>query len=104
MLGPRFRLTASGELVDDANIHKPIFGIRATIFLSYRVSNLGAFSKESLDAFADTNGRFNAWPYWREFVQSTCARAHLPQLVIPVFQPMKRGTRSLAESSEDEHD
>jgi len=37
-------------------------------------------------AFARTNGIYNAWPYWREFVQNMIARMNLPPLVIPVFR------------------
>jgi hypothetical protein len=40
---------------------------------------------EDVRAFAEYNSTFNAWPYWREFVQSMCARMGLPQVVVPVL-------------------
>lgn len=39
-----------------------------------------------LSAFAHINGTYNAWPYLREFVQSTTARMTLPPVVLPVFR------------------
>jgi hypothetical protein len=36
-------------------------------------------------AFANFNATFNAWPYWREFVQSMTGRMGLPSVVIPVL-------------------
>lgn len=39
-----------------------------------------------LSAFAHINGTYNAWPYLREFVQSTTARMMLPPVVLPVFR------------------
>jgi preprotein translocase subunit SecB len=39
-----------------------------------------------LKLFAETNGIFNAWPYWREFVQSTSSRMNVPQIVLPPYR------------------
>lgn len=36
-------------------------------------------------AFANFNATFNAWPYWREFVQSMTGRMGLPGVIIPVL-------------------
>src|SRR5688500_4999768 len=35
--------------------------------LKYRVPAGQAFSADTLNEFARTNGVFNAWPYWRHF-------------------------------------
>jgi preprotein translocase subunit SecB len=43
-------------------------------------------SNEELAAFAETNAIFNVWPYWREYVQSTCQRMGMPSLLLPVFR------------------
>jgi preprotein translocase subunit SecB len=50
------------------------------------VTSLEGLTEAHLDAFAKTNAVFNAWPYWREFVQSTTVRMGLPPLVTPVFR------------------
>jgi hypothetical protein len=42
--------------------------------------------EESLTAFAELNGLFNAWPYVRELVQSTTTRMSLPPLVLRVLR------------------
>lgn len=54
--------------------------------LSYRVPEREAFSSEELDAFGQVNAVFNAWPYWREFVQSAFARMSLPNMIVPLFR------------------
>lgn len=41
-------------------------------------------SNECLAEFSQ-NAIHNAWPYWREYVQSTCARCGVPQIEIPPF-------------------
>jgi hypothetical protein len=39
--------------------------------------------------FAGLNGVFNAWPYFREFLQSATTRMGIPQFVLPVFRVRK---------------
>ena len=39
-----------------------------------------------LKAFAEVNGVYNAWPYFRELLQSTAARMGLPPVVVPVYR------------------
>lgn len=70
--------------------------ITATFLLAYKVSSLRGLKKENYEAFAESNGVYNAWPYWREYVQSMIARMNLPPLTIPVFRlvaPRKQGER-----------
>ena len=43
-------------------------------------------SQELGQMFASRNGIFNAWPFFREFVQSTVARMGMPPLMIPLFK------------------
>ena len=38
-----------------------------------------------LQAFAQFNATFNAWPYWREFVQSMTGRMGLPVVTVPIL-------------------
>ena len=49
-----------------------------------------AATREDLEAFCAMNGVFNAWPYAREFVQSSMARMNLPALVLPVMRYVPR--------------
>lgn len=43
-------------------------------------------SESNFEAFAQINGLFNAWPYWREFAQNLAARMGHPGFVVPVFR------------------
>lgn len=43
-------------------------------------------TKEQLNAFSQNNVGYNVWPYWREFVQSSCCRAGLSPIRIPFYK------------------
>lgn len=64
----------------------PALSIECTFGLLYTLSSLEGLNDAQYRAFAQINGVFNAWPYWREFVQNSAARMGLPQLVVPVFR------------------
>ena len=44
------------------------------------------FSSDELNEFGQVNAVFNAWPYWRELVQSSLARMSMPILTVPVYR------------------
>ncbi len=52
----------------------------------YEIPSDHQASKEALDFFANANGTFNLWPYWREFVQSTAARMGVAGLIVPTYR------------------
>jgi hypothetical protein len=60
--------------------------IEADFVLIYAVGTLEGITQKNLDVFGQINGVFNAWPYWREFVQSTTTRMGLPPLTIPAYR------------------
>ena len=60
--------------------------VRGAFELSYRLPTEESFSSEELQAFARVNAVFNAWPYWRELVQTALARMSMPVLTVPVFR------------------
>lgn len=64
----------------------PPLSIGGTFGLRYSASSLDHLGDDQLRAFAQINGVFNAWPYWREFVQNSAARMGLPRLILPVFR------------------
>lgn len=80
-------LVALGE---DQEAKDPYLVIKATFQASYRVSNFDGLTEEGYQRFADLNGVFNTWPFWREFIQSTTARFGLPCLTIPVYRIVER--------------
>jgi hypothetical protein len=54
--------------------------------LGYRLPSDFTASRSELNAFAMVNGVFNAWPYFREFVQSISQKMDLPVILLPVFR------------------
>ncbi|MBW3600398.1 MAG: hypothetical protein KY475_24430 [Planctomycetes bacterium] len=60
--------------------------IEARFVVTYTVRSEEGLTQTNFDAFAERNGIYNVWPYWREFVQSITARMGLPPLTVPVFR------------------
>jgi preprotein translocase subunit SecB len=83
LIFPSFELKGFAE---GSKKDEPSVNIQATFLLSYALDKVSGIKKRNVDAFAKTNGIYNAWPYWREFVQNTIARMGLPPLVIPPFR------------------
>lgn len=76
------RIISPGEEATD----NPPVRIGVTFALHYALPDAARFSDAVLEEFARVNGAFNAWPYWREYVQTTAARMNLPPVVMPVFR------------------
>ena len=69
------------------NISEPVVLIHASFLLCYDFKDkFENHPDEAFKAFAEMNGVYNAWPYWREFVQNATVRMGLPALTIPVFR------------------
>ena len=60
--------------------------IAATFVAQYLILPDTKPSRAALDAFAKSNAGYHVWPYWREYIQSICARAGLPVVTIPMYQ------------------
>ena len=78
----------------------PALTIDASFVLTYQISNFAGLTQEGFEQFANLNGIYNAWPYWREFVQNMVGRMGLPSLTLPVFRivqmpsEVKRGEKT----------
>ena len=81
-VSPKFTLIGQ----DDADGAADSLRIEAVFVVLYRVPTFAGITSENLDAFGQTNGIYNVWPYWREFVQSMTVRMGLPPLTVPVFR------------------
>lgn len=60
----------------------------ATFSAHYRLKD-GADESSLVDAFGEFgrhNVGYHVWPYWREYVQATCARIGIPPIPIPMYQ------------------
>ena len=64
--------------------------------LEYRVPEDFRASRADLTAFAKVNGVFNAWPYFREIVQTATLRMDLPPVVLPVYRVPQPAKSSVA--------
>lgn len=69
-----------------------MLAIAVTYLLTYRMENVAGITKTHVKSFAETNAVFNAWPYFREYVQSTTLRMGLPPLTVPLLK-LDRGGR-----------
>jgi len=74
------------EAFSGSKEQKPVIVIDASFVLSYKIDSFEGLTQEAFEQFANFNGIYNAWPYWREFVQNTVVRMGLPSLSIPVFR------------------
>lgn len=68
----------------------PVFELSCHYVLDYRFAVSGGPEGDErntyLGAFANVNGIYNVWPYFRELVQSVTSRMGLPPLVLPVYR------------------
>ncbi len=61
--------------------------IQASVIVSYEVDrDSGSANQDELEAFGRVNGVYNAWPYLREYVQSSLVRLGLPPFDLPLLR------------------
>lgn len=60
------------------------FRIASTFRIVYLLAPGPQVGDDEAQRVADTNGVFNAWPYFRELLQSTLARCGLPAVLLPL--------------------
>jgi hypothetical protein len=60
--------------------------VKATFELAYKIPENFVVERKDLQSFANLNGVFNAWPYFREFIQSTFTRMNFPLVVLPLLR------------------
>ena len=65
---------------------EPLLHVDGRFLLVYVLRTTDGITDEHCDAFAEYNAIFNAWPYWREYVQSATVRMGLPGLILPVYR------------------
>lgn len=54
--------------------------------VNYRYPVDFSIKADQLEHFARVNAIYNAWPFWREFVQSMMLRQGLPPFVLPLMK------------------
>jgi hypothetical protein len=86
-----FRVSAfSGNSKDNI-----LMNIEASFCTSYVLKPIKDFIPDDIEHFSKINPIYNAWAYWREFVQSMTSRMGLPALTIPLLKiiPKKSATK-----------
>jgi preprotein translocase subunit SecB len=78
----KFHVQGKGEEAPDE-----ILSLEASYLLTYSLNPAATIEESCFGHFAEVNGPYNAWPYWRELVQSVTGRVGLPGFVVPVFRP-----------------
>jgi hypothetical protein len=71
---------------DGTETGEPLVTLRAVFVVTYNLDDVADYPKSALQAFAELNGPYNAWPYWRELVQSVGGRVGLATIIIPVLK------------------
>lgn len=64
--------------------------VSAVFDLAYSLPGAVTFPAEELEGFAHLNSVFNAWPYWREIVQTSLSRMAMPVLTVPLYRLPRR--------------
>ena len=92
------------EIRSDGGDGAVYVSVRAVYELRYALTKRVNLSDGLLQGFADLNAVFNAWPYWREFVQSSLTRMSLPPVVLPVYRVgmARRGSVKAVGAKSDE--
>lgn len=67
-----------------------LLALSASFGLVYSLAGDLEIEDECFVHFADVNGPYNAWPYWREFVQSVTGRVGLAGVMVPMFRPVAK--------------
>lgn len=75
---------------------QPVLTMDASFVLTYQIDRFEGLTEEGFEQFANLNGIYNAWPYWREFVQNMIGRMGLPPLTIPVFRIVQSSPKAKA--------
>lgn len=66
---------------------EPYLVLEVEFELVYALKNAGDYPADAIEYFSELNGPYNAWPYFREFLQSISTRVGLGGIVLPVFRP-----------------
>lgn len=79
------RAIPKNEVGDDEP--EVLFEMKTLYCANYMCKNRDELSDEALQEFAQSNVGFHVWPFWREYVQSTCMRMGIHPITIGFYQP-----------------
>ena len=76
--------------------------LKASYQIVYDLEDAATYPEDALEHFAELNGPYNAWPYWRELVQTVTGRVGVDSTVIPVFRPETKVLEEEPEAEKEE--
>lgn len=74
--------------------------IAAEFVSEYKLVNRD-LSKAAIEEFGNYNTMLHVWPYWRELIQSMCARMRLAPIVLPMYRLPKKVAGSEKKTAQD---
>lgn len=74
------------DVMNDARGSEREVLVEAEFQLRYSSANPLEASEPELRWFAELNGTLNAWPFWRELVQTVLGRAGVGSLTLPLWR------------------
>lgn len=82
-----FEFLAPSPFKDEPGDREKQVSIRARIAIEYVPQrDRGQVDEADADVFGKVNGIYNAWPYLREYVQSSLVRMGLPPFELPLLR------------------
>jgi len=79
-----FFYAAGARLVEKEKGDDPLVEVQATFNAVYRSRE--QLSQDSVKEFSEQHVGYHVWPYWREFVQSSCTRLGVAPIRIPLYR------------------
>ncbi len=77
-------LTITGHPKDDEDAS--IIMIEAKYNIDYLLKDRTGLTDKDLNTFCEMKAVYNAWPYFREFVQNMTGRMDIPSLLLPLLK------------------
>lgn len=80
---------------------KEVVSLECEYILTYSLRDREELTIDDIKQFCHMNAVYNAWPYWREFLQNMSNRMELPVLILPLLkfgQPKKKKEKNTKHS------
>lgn len=75
------------EVIEEDAASGEAFIIEGSFLMTYELEDRKGITTEDAASFVIVNGVHQAWPYWRELVQSMCCRMEIDPLTLPLKKP-----------------
>ena len=90
------------EKKPDGKKPEPVVSVECAYEVDYVLNEDFEITPEHVKAFKDGNAIFNAWPYFREYLQNNLQRMGLPPLIAPFLRLQPKPKPRKREKNEHE--